>query len=187
MTPFFFGGTVWTVLKTLHLPICVSYRRLRTPNIGYLDSAFFVGAFSASIIWTRLSDRWGRRPIIILGLSGALFLSLAFGLSVNFPMAMTVRFLWGALDGNIGVVKTLIGDLAKSGNQAYAYSILGALGGMGRLTGAPLSPLTNTPTDPSFSPPKNRESRRRMALQFKYIRSFRFFQEISIFFSMYGC
>ncbi len=113
---------------------------LCTVYAGYLDSAFFVGGLSASILWTRLSDRWGRKPIIICGLTGALFAALAFGLSVNYPMAMTVRFFWGALDGNMGVVKTLMGDITHGGNQALAYSIMGAVGGTGRFTGPKLPP-----------------------------------------------
>ena len=102
---------------------------------GYLDSAFFVGTITSSIIWSRLSDIYGRRPMILIGLFGTCICSLLFGLSFNYYFALFIRFLWGIFDGNIGIIKTILGEIATKTNQARLYSIMGVLGGLGRLAG----------------------------------------------------
>lgn len=102
---------------------------------GYLDSAFFVGTITSSIIWSRLSDIYGRRPMILIGLFGTSICALLFGLSFNYYFAIFIRFIWGVFDGNIGIIKTILGEIATKTNQARLYSIMGVLGGIGRLFG----------------------------------------------------
>ena len=102
---------------------------------GYLDSAFFVGTITSSIIWSRLSDIYGRRPMILIGLFGTSICALLFGLSFNYYFAIFIRFIWGVFDGNIGIIKTILGEIARKTNQARLYSIMGVCGGVGRLFG----------------------------------------------------
>eukprot|EP01084_Bolivina_argentea_P075927 137591_1 len=102
---------------------------------GYLDSAFFVGTITSSIIWSRLSDIYGRRPMILCGLFGTSICALLFGLSFNYYFCLFIRFIWGVFDGNIGIIKTILGEIATKTNQARLYSIMGVLGGLGRLCG----------------------------------------------------
>jgi len=78
---------------------------------GYLGSAFFIGSFAGSMTWGWLSDILGRRPVMLLGVCGTVFSELLFGFSQNFGWAVAGRFLWGLLNGNLGVVKTYVSEV----------------------------------------------------------------------------
>lgn len=71
---------------------------------GYLESAFFFGNVVASMLWSRFSDAYGRRPALVLGLIGSVVASISFGMSKTFAMALIVRFLWGVLDGTYSML-----------------------------------------------------------------------------------
>ena len=78
---------------------------------GYLGSAYFIGNFAGSMTWGWLSDILGRRPVMLLGVCGTIFSELLFGFSQNFGWAIAGRFLWGLLNGNLGVVKTYVSEV----------------------------------------------------------------------------
>ena len=61
----------------------------------------------ASIIFGRLADVYGRKKTLVIGLCGTMAAITLFGLSPNFYVALLARFLWGLLNGNLGVVKTV--------------------------------------------------------------------------------
>ena len=61
--------------------------------------------------WGGLSDRLGRKPVLIMGCLGTIASLLVVGFSTNFWMALFGRFLGGALNGNIGVIQTMVGEL----------------------------------------------------------------------------
>ena len=58
-----------------------------------------------------MSDRIGRKPVLIFGCLGTILSLLIVGFSVNFWMALFGRCLGGALNGNIGVIQTMVGEL----------------------------------------------------------------------------
>ena len=78
---------------------------------GYLGSAYFVGSFTGSLLWGWISDKIGRRPVLLMGMLGTLATELLFGFSQNFAWAIAARFLWGLLNGNLGVAKTYISEV----------------------------------------------------------------------------
>jgi len=55
--------------------------------------------------WGRLSDRIGRRPVLMMGTVGMSISIICFGLSTSFPLLLISRGLCGVLNGNVGVVK----------------------------------------------------------------------------------
>lgn len=61
--------------------------------VGYLDSAYFIGGIIASLLWSHLSDIYGRKRILLIGLVGSMLFTLLFGMSVNFWMALVTRFI----------------------------------------------------------------------------------------------
>jgi MFS family permease len=67
--------------------------------------------------WGYLSDRIGRRPVILYGLMGTTITSILFGLSQSFAWAMTVRIMAGLVNGNIGVMKSMLGEITDVTNQ----------------------------------------------------------------------
>ncbi|KAG0054512.1 hypothetical protein BGZ83_011106 [Gryganskiella cystojenkinii] len=66
-----------------------------------------------------MSDRYGRRPILLLGLIGSTIACLFFGLSKS----------------NVGVAKSMLGEIADSTNQSQAFSIFGFAWGIGMIVG----------------------------------------------------
>lgn len=79
---------------------------------GYLASGYFIGNFIGSFAWGWISDRVGRRPVLLFGVAVTISCELLFGFSQNFAWAIIARFFWGLLNGNIGVAKTYISEVA---------------------------------------------------------------------------
>ena len=86
---------------------------------GYLGSAYYVGSFIGSLIWGWMSDKIGRRPVLLMGMPGTLGTELLFGFSQNFAWAIAARFLWGLLNGNLGVAKTYISEVQYMGRLMW--------------------------------------------------------------------
>jgi MFS family permease len=66
---------------------------------GLLTSAFTLAEFCTGLFWGRMSDRVGRKPILLTGLVGTALSSLAFGFAPNLALALFARALGGALNG----------------------------------------------------------------------------------------
>lgn len=66
---------------------------------GMVTSAFAFAEFSTGVIWGRLSDKVGRKPILLTGLAGTGLSMLVFGFAPNLPVAMLGRALGGLLNG----------------------------------------------------------------------------------------
>ena len=58
---------------------------------------------------------FGRKRIMLLGLVFTLITELLFGFSQNFAWAVSARFFWGLLNGNLGVAKTYISEVSPCG------------------------------------------------------------------------
>lgn len=67
--------------------------------VGMITSAFAFAEFSTGVIWGRLSDSIGRKPVLLTGLGGTLLSMLVFGLAPNLPIALVGRALGGLLNG----------------------------------------------------------------------------------------
>jgi MFS family permease len=103
---------------------------------GYISGAFALCQCLTGILWGRISDRIGRKPVILIGLSGSALSLLLLGLSRNFYMAVMARCVAGLLNGNVGVIRTLLGEIAKKRrHQAIAFSIMPLLWQVGCVTG----------------------------------------------------
>lgn len=72
--------------------------------------------------WSRVSDRIGRKPVILVGLFGLSVSMYCFGLSRSFWELVISRSLAGALNGNIGVIKSILGELTDETNVARAFA-----------------------------------------------------------------
>jgi MFS family permease len=65
---------------------------------GMVTSAFAFAEFSTGVFWGRLSDKVGRKPILLTGLAGT-GISMVFGFSPNLTTALIARALGGLLNG----------------------------------------------------------------------------------------
>lgn len=75
---------------------------------GLLVSAYAVAEALTAIGWGALSDRYGRKPVVLFGLGGVAISSLIFGLAKNYWVALLARFIGGALNGNVAVSRRLM-------------------------------------------------------------------------------
>lgn len=69
---------------------------------GMVTSAFTFAEFSAGVFWGRLSDKIGRKPVLVSGLAGTGLSMLVFGFARNLPVALLARALGGLLNGWVG-------------------------------------------------------------------------------------
>ena len=111
--------------------------------VGLMHSLFFATQALTVLHWSRVSDHVGRKPVILTGLFGLSLSMYCFGLSKTFVGLVMSRALNGALNGNIGVIKSMMVEITDETSlpQAYAYMpIAWSTGGtLGPLIGGALS------------------------------------------------
>ncbi|KAL9127061.1 MAG: hypothetical protein Q9217_003990 [Psora testacea] len=69
--------------------------------VGMVTSAFAFAEFSSGVFWGRISDRVGRKPVLVTGLAGTALSMMVFGFAPNLPVALLGRALGGLLNGSI--------------------------------------------------------------------------------------
>ncbi|TFK75082.1 MFS general substrate transporter [Pluteus cervinus] len=94
--------------------------------VGLMQSLFFLGQACTVLHWSRISDRVGRKPVILSGLFGLCFCMYGFGLSRTFWGLVLCRSLSGALmrlNGLSNICYSMMAEMTDSTNlaQAYAY------------------------------------------------------------------
>ncbi|EUC58980.1 MFS multidrug transporter [Rhizoctonia solani AG-3 Rhs1AP] len=89
---------------------------------GMIESIFFLTESMFTLQYGRISDRIGRRPVLLFGLFGQALSIFAVGLSRQFWQLVFSRALSGALNGNVGVAKSMVVELTDETNQAQAFS-----------------------------------------------------------------
>uniref|UniRef100_A0A7S1NIR2 Major facilitator superfamily (MFS) profile domain-containing protein n=1 Tax=Eutreptiella gymnastica TaxID=73025 RepID=A0A7S1NIR2_9EUGL len=114
-------------------------------KMGYLFSSFYFGQFAGAYLWGSAADKYGRRPIMMLGIAGTLVSFVMFGMSTTFQQAIFWRFMWGFLNGNKGVCKVYLGETLDSTNAALGFSIIGIQSAIGRFIGPVLGGLLSNP------------------------------------------
>ncbi|KAG8213043.1 MFS general substrate transporter [Butyriboletus roseoflavus] len=104
---------------------------------GLVESLFFVTQALTTWQWSRLSDFIGRRPVILLGLLGLSASNFAFGLSRTLGTLIISRCIAGVLNGNVGVMKSMLGDITDHTNMARVFATIPAV----FCIGATIAPL----------------------------------------------
>ena len=85
-----------------------------------------------------LSDRYGRRPVLLLGIFGLGIMFLVPALSQSLPVILFSRILGGMFAGNIAVAQAYISDVTDKAHRAAAFGKLGACFGIGFILGPAL-------------------------------------------------
>lgn len=113
---------------------------------GMVTSSFAFMECISGIFWGRLSDRVGRKKVLLGGLFGTGLSMLLFGFAQNLPMALVARALGGLLNGNIGVLQTTVAELVtEEKHQPRAYSIMPFVWCLGTIIGGALGGLLARP------------------------------------------
>jgi MFS family permease len=114
-------------------------------QIGLMFSAYAAGAFFGEPFWGRLSDRVGRKPLLVttVAANGLCFLALAF--APNILAATLIRFLGGVAGGNGSVVSSYIADVTPVAARPGRMGALGAAYNIGFIFGPGLGGLLARP------------------------------------------
>ncbi|KZV80868.1 MFS general substrate transporter [Exidia glandulosa HHB12029] len=91
---------------------------------GLVEGTFAFAQFFTVLSWGRLSDRIGRRPVLLTGCFGLIFATILFGFARTFWAMVFARALSGALNGNVAVLKSSLGEITDKTNRARAFSLL---------------------------------------------------------------
>ncbi|MGZ3370464.1 MAG: MFS transporter [Caulobacteraceae bacterium] len=130
------------------MPILPFYAQaFRAPawQVTWIFTAFSSGTFFAEPGWGRLSDRIGRRPILLgtIFCSGLGFIGLAF--APNIWIALTIRLLTGLTTGNLSTIQGYIADITPPRFRAGRIGLLGAAFALGFVAGPALGGLLARP------------------------------------------
>ncbi|KOS17791.1 putative membrane protein [Escovopsis weberi] len=103
---------------------------------GMVTSAFTLAEFATGVMWGKLSDKLGRKPVLLCGLVGTAISVLVFGFATSLPVALFARALGGLLNGNIGVLQTTVAELVTvKEHQPRAYTIMPMVWCIGSIIG----------------------------------------------------
>lgn len=137
---------------TVVMPLLAPFAReldLAGWRIGLLFSAYPMCQLVAGPILGRLSDRYGRRPILILSQGGTALSFLMMGLAGDFTTLLLARMLDGASGGNILVAQAYVADVTTPENRSRGLGLIGMAFGLGFVLGPLLGGLIlKLPIDP---------------------------------------
>lgn len=110
-------------------------------EVTLLMTAFSLAQFIAAPLWGRLSDRIGRKPVLVITLFGlaVAYVSLAFAQSLW--MLFATRIFAGLMAGNIAIAQAAAADLSTPAERPKAMGMIGAAFGLGFLIGPAIGGL----------------------------------------------
>lgn len=103
--------------------------------IGAVVAVHPATQFIFAPFWGRLSDRYGRRPILLVGLLGSGLSYLVFGFATSLAWLFASRIVAGAVGANVPVVQAYIADSTKPEDRTRGMGLVGAAFGLGFVVG----------------------------------------------------
>jgi len=118
------------------LPFYVETMSASAQSLGILMAIFSIAQFISAPIWGNLSDRIGRKPLLMIGLLGSAVGQILFGLSTQFWMLLVSRALTGILSSaTMPTAMAYISDSTTEENRSGGMGMLGAAMGVGMVLG----------------------------------------------------
>ncbi|XP_076891384.1 protein ZINC INDUCED FACILITATOR-LIKE 1-like [Bidens hawaiensis] len=150
---------------------------------GYVGSAYMIGRVLTSVFWGVVADRYGRKPVFLIGTLKVVILNTLFGFSVNYWMAIITRFLLGFLNGILGPIKAYAIELFRDEHHALGLSSISTAWGVGLIVGPALGGFLAQPAEkyPSLVSPDSLFGRFPYSLPCLCISIFALFVTIGVF------
>ena len=104
-------------------------------QVTLLIASFSAMQMAATPVWGRVSDRRGRRPLLIAGLFASAVSYLIFGLANSLLLLLVSRVAAGAAGGTISVAHAYVADTTRAEERARGMGLIGAAAGLGVMLG----------------------------------------------------
>jgi MFS family permease len=112
--------------------------------VGFIIAAFTVAQLLSAPMWGRLSDRVGRRPVVIIALTASGIAYLIFGFANSLFLLFLSRLVQGAGGGTVGVIQAYVADSTDPRDRARALGWLSATTNLGVALGPVLGSFAIT-------------------------------------------
>ena len=110
--------------------------------VGLLVSSFSVAQLLSAPIWGKFSDRYGRRPALLVGLGAAAMAYVVFAFASSLWLLFLSRLVQGAGGGTTGVIQAYVADATEPENRARSLGWLSAATNLGVTIGPAIGSLT---------------------------------------------
>jgi DHA1 family tetracycline resistance protein-like MFS transporter len=120
------------------LPLIPFYaQRLHASNlaVGALFSAYSVAQLLCAPSLGRLSDRYGRRPLMLASIAAGIVANALFAWGDSLPVLLAARLLAGAAAANYGIAQAYVADVTRDSDRSRAMGLVGAAFGIGFVLG----------------------------------------------------
>ncbi len=144
LLPIFLIVAVDVLGMTMILPLLPFYaeRYGATPQVvGLLVMTYALSQLVAGPILGKLSDRYGRRPLLIISQLGTFGGFLLLGWARSLPLIFLARFIDGITAGNLSLAQAYISDVTEPEHRAKSFGVIGIAFGLGFLIGPAMSGL----------------------------------------------
>jgi len=128
------------------VPVLYTYGKtfgITGETLGILTASFSIAQFFATPVLGSLSDKWGRKPLLVISLAGTCLSFLLFAWASNIFMMFAARILDGITGGNVSVAQAMVSDTATPQNRAKKFGILSSAFGFGFVIGPAIGGLLN--------------------------------------------
>jgi len=117
------------------LPFYAEFFQASPEVVGLMMATYSFTQFLAAPFWGRLSDRIGRRPVLLVSMAGAVGSYIWLGFAESLWMLFAARAVGGAMAGNISAAFAYVADITTQETRAKGMGLIGAAFGIGFISG----------------------------------------------------
>jgi multidrug resistance protein len=120
------------------MPYIIKEQHLSDIYLGLVVAIFALMNFVGSPLWGSMSDRKGRRPVMLISIFITMLANIMFGMAGNFFMLFVARMIAGIGSANISVAQAYMSDISQPSEKTRNMGMIGAMFGLGFIFGPPI-------------------------------------------------